>query len=128
MSGCTATQAAAALGISPDTLYVRCKKDLNQDFSAYCQEKRASGDKLIHQTQFEVACKNKNTTMLIWLGKQRLKQKENDDPKDAIPPQDAIVDRDNENMSLKAQLAKLQAQVDNITKARQELPGSDAQV
>lgn len=42
-----------------------------------------------------------------------------------LPPQDAIVARDNENMALKAQLAKLQEQIDNLTKAGQKLPGSD---
>lgn len=78
MMGSSATQTAAFFGISVDTLYTRCKKDLNQDFTAFCQEKRASGDKLLHQTQFEVAVKNKNTSMLIWLGKQRLGQRENE--------------------------------------------------
>jgi hypothetical protein len=45
-----------------------------------------------------------------------------------VPPQDAIVERDNENMALKAELAALREKIDNITKARQELPGSDTQI
>jgi hypothetical protein len=43
----------------------------------------------------------------------------------SLPSLDAIVERDNENMALKAQLAKMQEQLDNLTKARQKLPGSD---
>jgi hypothetical protein len=43
----------------------------------------------------------------------------------SMPPQDAIIEKDNENMALKAQLAELKAQIDNLTKARQELPRSN---
>lgn len=78
MAGATATQVAASIGVSPDTLYTRCKQDLKQDFTAFCQEKRAEGERLINNTQFEVACKNKNVTMLIWLGKQRCGQRDHD--------------------------------------------------
>ena len=79
MGGAKAVEVAASLGCSPDTLYTRCKKDLQQDFTAFCQEKRSAGDRILHNTQFEVAVKNKNTSMLIWLGKQRLGQKDKDE-------------------------------------------------
>jgi hypothetical protein len=97
MMGSSATQTAASIGISVDTLYTRCKKDLNQDFTAFCQEKKASGDKLLHQTQFEVAVKNKNTSMLIWLGKQRLGQSDNisKDAQDIIKSLSDIVEASN---------------------------------
>ena len=40
--------------------------------------KKAHGDGLLHAAQFSKAYKEKNSTMLIWLGKQRLNQKDND--------------------------------------------------
>lgn len=70
---CTATGIAAMIGISVDTLYVRCKTDNKIDFSAFSQQKRAKGDDLLRAKQFKVAMEG-NPTMLIWLGKNRLGQ------------------------------------------------------
>lgn len=76
MAGCNGVQAAAAIGVSPDTLYLRCQNEKNTVFTVYAQEKRAHGNGLLHAAQFQKAIKEKNPTMLIWLGKQRLEQKE----------------------------------------------------
>lgn len=76
IAGCIGTQIAATLGIHPDTLYTRCEKEKGVNFSAYYQEKRSVGDGYIHQAQYHKALKEKNTTMLIWLGKQRCGQKD----------------------------------------------------
>ena len=62
---------AVSLGISPDTLYVRSKRDNKLDFSAFSQQKRAQGNDLLRRKQFEVAMTG-NVSMLIWLGKNRL--------------------------------------------------------
>ena len=78
MGGCNATQVAAKIGISTDCLYERCQMDNNSDFSAFFQQKRESGNSNIHLAQYELAIKNKNATMLIWLGKQRCGQKEDE--------------------------------------------------
>ncbi len=64
---------AVSLGISPDTLYVRSKQDNKLDFSAFSQQKRAQGNDLLRQKQFEVAMSG-SVSMLIWLGKNRLGQ------------------------------------------------------
>lgn len=74
-AGCLTTEIAAYFGISTDTLYIRCKKDKNLDFSSYSQEKKASGESLLRAKQYENAMQG-NTTMQIWLGKQRLGQRE----------------------------------------------------
>lgn len=74
-AGCTGTQVAARIGIHPDTLYLACKDTYNLTFSAYAEEKRASGDSILQQVQFKQATEG-NTTMLIWLGKQRLGQRD----------------------------------------------------
>ena len=128
IEGCNGAQVAAAIGACADTLYRAVEREKGMTFAAYFNDKRSLGDNYLHRTQFHKAVKDKNVQMLIHLGKYRLGQIDRNDDKDAIPPQDAIIDRDNENMSLKAQIAKLEAKVDNLTKARHQLPGSESQV
>jgi hypothetical protein len=72
-AGATAEGIAATLGCDRDTLYIRCKKDLNLDYSAFSQQKRSKGDDLLRVKQFQKAMSGDNT-MMIWLGKQRLNQ------------------------------------------------------
>jgi len=45
-------------------------------FTQYKQEKLAKGDSLLKAVQYKIAVKG-DKTMLVWLGKQRLKQSEN---------------------------------------------------
>lgn len=75
---CEVTSIANLLGISTDTLYIRCKRDNNLDFSLYSQQKKADGKELLRSKQFDVAMSG-NVTMLIWLGKQYLEQRDNKD-------------------------------------------------
>lgn len=76
ISGCTGTEIAAFLGIAPPTLYDRCESDNGVKFSEYSQEKKAKGDSLLRKVQFDAAYKDKDKTMMIWLGKQRLGQRD----------------------------------------------------
>lgn len=77
-AGCTGAEVAACLGIASDTLYRRVVTELGYPtFSAYSQEKSAIGEKALRKKQQEVALKG-NPSMLIWLGKNRLKQRDND--------------------------------------------------
>jgi len=66
--GCTQEEIAFILDIDDSTLRKHFRKDIDQGMS----ELRAS----IRRTQIDVAIRNKNPQMLIWLGKQLLKQKE----------------------------------------------------
>ena len=69
-----ATQIADALGLGcSDTLYRACERDHKMTFTAYSQQKRASGDELLRMKQFDMAMKG-DTTMAIFLGKNRLGQ------------------------------------------------------
>lgn len=74
-SGCTGTEIAAQLGFFPDTLYRRCVSEKKKQFADYAAEKRQKGDLMLKAKQFGVAMGG-NTTMLVWLGKQRLNQSE----------------------------------------------------
>lgn len=72
-AGCAGTDIASQLGISPTTLQRRCRAENNVSFAAFSQQKRMSGDNLLRAKQYQTAMSG-NTTMLIWLGKQRLGQ------------------------------------------------------
>jgi hypothetical protein len=76
-SGCTGVEIASTFGIHPETLYMRTESEKGLGFSAYSQQKRAIGEKALRKKQQEVALKG-NVSMLIWLGKQRLNQRETD--------------------------------------------------
>lgn len=70
---CSGTEIAARLGIKPANLYDRCWTDKGVLFSEYSQEKKAKGDSILREVQFNKALAGDNT-LLIWLGKTRLKQ------------------------------------------------------
>jgi len=72
---CSGTEIAGILGIHENTLYLRCKEDQGVEFVAFKLLKRASGDGLLKIEQFRKAVKG-DKTMLVWLGKQRLGQKD----------------------------------------------------
>ncbi len=72
-AGCTAVGIAETIGIDVDTLYNRCKDDNKMDFSTFRQQKKAKGEDMLREVQFNEALAG-NTSMLIWLGKNRLGQ------------------------------------------------------
>lgn len=76
----TGVEIAAYFGINEETLYLRCQKEKHIVFSAYKAQKRSKGDILLKAKQMSYAMTGKqgNLGMLIWLGKNRLGQK--DDP------------------------------------------------
>jgi hypothetical protein len=75
MKGCSGPQIAAIIGLHPETVYDRCVKDLGISYTEFSYKNRAKGDSALHGAQFDAALKG-NTSMLIWLGKQRLDQTE----------------------------------------------------
>lgn len=77
IAGCNVTQVAASLGVARVTLYRKCEEEKKVTLDTYHEEKRANGDSLLLAAQYQKAIKDKHPTMLIWLGKQRLNQKEN---------------------------------------------------
>lgn len=77
ITGSNITQAAAAVRLNRDTLYDRCPIDLGVTLPAYYQQKFEEGNTILYNAQYEKAVEDRNPTMLIWLGKQRLGQKEN---------------------------------------------------
>ncbi len=78
ISGCMGTEVASFFGMSPDTFYRRVEDEFGVTFTQYLQEKRETGNSLLRTKQYQKAMSGDNT-LLVWLGKCRLKQRENDD-------------------------------------------------
>ena len=74
IAGCNGVECAAAIGLHPDTLYDKCRDEKGTVWTLYLQEKRSHGDGMLRAAQYQKAIKEKNSTKLIWLGKQRLNQ------------------------------------------------------
>ena len=74
VAGYKGTEVAAHFGIHPNTFYHHCEEEKKMSFSEYLQQKRAKGDGLIKLAQFDLAVRERDRTMLIWLGKNRLGQ------------------------------------------------------
>ena len=94
---CSTVGIAGLLGISPDTLYKRCKEDNKIEYTAFSELKKAEGKELLRAKQFESAMKG-NIPMGIWLGKQYLGQKDKTEYSgDADNPIPMIVFKDFKN-------------------------------
>jgi len=81
-AGCSGAQIAGYFGVVADTIYERCKIEKEMQFSAYSHQKSSKGEALLTKAQYEKALGKSDqgdNTLLIWLGKTRLKQKEHED-------------------------------------------------
>ncbi len=89
VAGCSGIEIASYFGLHKQTIYERCEKDHGISFTEYSSQKYAKGDSIIRAHQFAKAI-GKTTegdnTLLIWLGKNRLKQR--DIQESGLPPGD----------------------------------------
>lgn len=77
MAGCIGTQIAPHFDMHPETFYRRIEEKYGVGFTEYSALKKQQGNSLLLAKQLERAVSGKgDNTMLIWLGKQRLGQKE----------------------------------------------------
>lgn len=72
---CTLTEIAALHGVTIDTIHARVKATWGMSFSEYYEMHAARSQRAIRQAQLKAAL-NGNSALLIWLGKQKLGQKE----------------------------------------------------
>lgn len=102
IAGCTGVEVADFFGMHRETFYDRVMRKLGMPFSEYKAILHSKGDALIREAQFKKALKKQDNVMLIWLGKQRLGQKE-------TPSTDAILQNTAESFNaIMAQLNQLQ--------------------
>ena len=73
---CTAEECAAILGVSVDTIDRRLKDADYSGFADFYKKHSEVGKKSLRRAQWEVATLDRNPTMLVWLGKQVLNQKD----------------------------------------------------
>lgn len=64
----------------PSTFYDKVTEVHKISFTEYATQKKAKGNYLLREAQFDLAVKGKDRSMLIWLGKQRLGQREPEPP------------------------------------------------
>ena len=73
---CTQVEIAEWFGCTDDTIQTAVKREKGVGFSEYYKRKSAKGRVSLRRAQYLVATDIRNPTMLIWLGKQYLGQKE----------------------------------------------------
>lgn len=75
-TGCSGASIAHELGCSPETLYLRTQKEHGMEFSAFKGLHYERGNDLIRAKQFDLAVNAGNERLLIFLGKNRLGQRD----------------------------------------------------
>lgn len=83
-AGCPGTEIAPHFDIHPDSLYRQCQNKFGIVFTEYAAEKKQKGDSNIREKQYRKALKGDNTC-LIWLGKNRLGQRETSEEQKFTP-------------------------------------------
>jgi hypothetical protein len=83
-AGCSGPEIAPYFDMHFDTLYRKVKSEYGMTFTEYSAFKRAQGDSQLKEKQFLKALEGDNT-LLIWLGKCRLKQRDFDNPFEETP-------------------------------------------
>ena len=107
MGGSPGTEICTHFDMHHDTFYRRVEEKYGMGFTAYQQQKRALGDGLLRYKQYEKALKGDNT-LLIWLGKNRLNQR---DTQNDLPVTNETVAQFTDLMK---QLGKLQLKEDHV--------------
>ena len=72
---CTEEEIATILGVCVDTLAKRCQSDQGMTFPEFFKKNNTRARRALREAQFKVALEGHNPTMLIWLGKQYLGQR-----------------------------------------------------
>lgn len=75
---CTGEEIASVMQVHYDTLNNRCNEAYGVNFSEYYKKASASGKMSLRRKQYEVAMAG-NVSMLIWLGKNMLNQRDHVD-------------------------------------------------
>lgn len=83
---CTETEICDWFDVTDKTLNSWCRRIYKQSFSEVYAKKRGSGKISIRRAQWKLAVEKLNPTMLIWLGRNYLGQR--DQPEDNIDMED----------------------------------------
>lgn len=89
---CTQAEICDILGITEKTLTERCKKENDKTFAEFFKEHSQGGKASLRRAQYKAAIENLNPTMLIWLGKQYLEQRDQKDVAHTFEPTKIVKD------------------------------------
>lgn len=89
MANCHGTEIAAHFDMHPKTFYAKVEDKFKMTFTEYSLEKKQKGDSILRAKQYEKAVKGDNV-MLVWLGKNRLGQKDHHEA--PLAPNDKSID------------------------------------
>jgi IS30 family transposase len=73
---CTLREIAGWFRCSEDTIEKAVKRQTGIRYKDYAEERRVAGLKSLRRAQWQKAVDKQDTTMLIWLGKQYLNQRD----------------------------------------------------
>jgi len=110
---CNGVGIAGILGIDDKTLYRRCLEDNKITFAEFSATKKAEGRELLKAKQFDTAMSG-DRTMLVWLGKQLLGQRDQVEQTIRLPELKVQPLSDEEKEKIDNSLAALNESNDNL--------------
>lgn len=122
IAGCHGTEIAPHFDMHYSTFYDRVVKKYGISFTDYAQEKRQKGNSNLRYHQYLKALGKTeagDNSLLIWLGKNRLGQKDREEDKGLSPNDTGITELLNSLKSLTNITNAIKPETDS------ELPGSD---
>lgn len=72
-ANCHGTEIASIYGMHPNTFYDRVVQEYGMSFTEFSTRKKETGNAYLREAQYLKAL-DKDNTMLVWLGKNRLNQ------------------------------------------------------
>ena len=128
MSDCKGTEIAPHFDMHVNTFYLKVQEEHNVGFSEYSLIKKEHGDSLLRDKQYQKALKGEgDNVQLIWLGKQRLGQKEHfEDP--IAPVNDRLLKLEEKIIVLMHQLTEEKKKNGSLPEANPVVQSSDPQV
>ena len=128
MAGCEGVEIAPHFDMHVNTFYLKVQEEHNVGFSEYSLIKKEHGDSLLRDKQYQKALKGEgDNVQLIWLGKQRLGQKEHfEDP--IAPVNDRLLKLEEKIIVLMHQLTEEKKKNGSLPEANPVVQSSDPQV
>lgn len=104
-AGCKASEICPHFNLHVETFYDRVRKQYDMLYTDYAALLQQKGQSCLRLAQYKKALERDNT-MLIWLGKQRLGQRENAE-QEVKSPREEILKLEEEILNLKNEVRKL---------------------
>lgn len=121
MAGSTQIRIAGHQGVEADTLRRRFEEEYGETYTVYEARLHRKGEALLEVAQIQKALNNESpgsTQMLIWLGKQKLGQRDHFPEQSNLPPKDKDIEEKN---AFVQQLYAQNKEIEELKKMVEEL-------